>query len=94
VLDDGHRPRIVEAIEIDPQQAHPGLLQPPQARHYASITVSTGKFHEVRRIFAAAGSEVLALCRVRFGSIELGDLERAQWRAIDLRAHFRDMVPT
>ena len=40
-------------------------------RRLASITITGGAYHEVRRIFAALGSHVLGLCRVRFGDLDL-----------------------
>lgn len=84
-LDDGHRPNIVELREITPTDAHPGLERPASATHWASITLTSGRFHEVKRIFAALDSEVLALCRVAHGPVELPlDLAPGRARAIDL----------
>ena len=71
VLDDGHRPRIGELTPLARADAHPSLDVPSDAPVLASITITGGAYHEVRRIFAALGSHVLALCRVRFGELEL-----------------------
>lgn len=93
-LDDGHRPDIVELTAIAPEQCHPALRPEPDAVAHASITITGGRFHEVRRIFAALGSHVLSLCRVRFGGVTLPPtLAPAQWQPIDLRAHFRGLTP-
>lgn len=35
------------------------------------VTVQEGKFHQVKRMFAARGKEVLALRRLRFGPLEM-----------------------
>jgi 16S rRNA pseudouridine516 synthase len=83
VLDDGHRPRIQELRALDAGAAHPGLTAAPDAAVFAAITVTGGAYHEVRRIFAALGSHVLALCRVGFGRLALpADLPAGSYRAI------------
>jgi 16S rRNA pseudouridine516 synthase len=83
-LDDGHRPSLAELGVIDdPGALHPALLRPGDARIFATITLTGGAYHEVRRIFAALGSHVLALCRIRFGQLTLPtDLPPGAWRAI------------
>ncbi len=70
-LDDGHQPHVTALHEIDPASAHPGLDRPAGAMLYASITITGGAYHEVRRIFAALGSHVESLCRVSFGKLVL-----------------------
>jgi len=35
------------------------------------ITITEGKFHQIKRMFAAVGNEVTALRRVRFGGIDI-----------------------
>jgi 16S rRNA pseudouridine516 synthase len=71
VLDDGLRPHIAALAPLDRAAAHPSLEVSADAAAFASITVTGGAYHEVRRIFAALGSHVLALCRVRYGDVEL-----------------------
>lgn len=45
------------------------------------ITVTEGKFHEVRRIFCALGNKVQKLKRIQMGTIELGtELKEGSWR--------------
>jgi 16S rRNA pseudouridine516 synthase len=70
-LDDGHRPQIDDLSPLARADAHPSLALPADAAALASITITGGAYHEVRRIFAALGSHVLALCRVRFGDLDL-----------------------
>jgi 16S rRNA pseudouridine516 synthase len=80
-LEDGHRPEIVALTDLARDEAHPALLVPPEAKRLATITIVGGAYHEVRRIFVALGSHVVALCRVRFGDYELPvDLPPAGWR--------------
>ena len=46
-----------------------------------------GAYHEVRRIFAALGSHVLALCRTAFGRLALPrDLALGSHVSVDLTA--------
>ncbi len=46
------------------------------------ITVREGKYHQVRRMMASQGLFVLALERVQFGPLGLGDLPRGQVREL------------
>lgn len=50
----------------------------------AELTLTEGRYHQVRRMFAAAGYTVLALHRDRFGPLELGDLAAGTWRELPL----------
>lgn len=71
VLEDGHRPQVTLLEPLAGADAHPSLQVAPEATDLATITVVGGAYHEVRRIFAALGSHVLGLCRIRFGDHEL-----------------------
>lgn len=82
-LDDGHRPEIADLATVDEGSLHPSLLRPEDAAVYATMTIVGGAYHEVRRIFAALGSHVLALCRVRFGQLDLPpDLPAGAFRPV------------
>ena len=49
----------------------------------AEVVISEGKFHQVKRMFAAAGHEVLQLHRSAFGPLELDPaLQEGQWREL------------
>jgi 16S rRNA pseudouridine516 synthase len=50
----------------------------------AELTLTEGRYHQVRRMFASQGAEVLTLHRARFGHLELGDLAAGQWRELPL----------
>jgi 16S rRNA pseudouridine516 synthase len=43
------------------------------------LTISEGKYHQVKRMFAAVGNRVLTLHREKIGKIQL-DVEAGQWR--------------
>ena len=47
------------------------------------LTIHEGKFHQVKRMFAAVGCQVTQLHRVRFGSLTLDEsLPEGQWREL------------
>lgn len=43
------------------------------------LTITEGRFHQVKRMFAAVGNRVLSLHREQIGSLKL-DVESGQWR--------------
>jgi len=47
------------------------------------LTIVEGRYHQVRRMFAAVGNHVEALHRSRIGGLTLGDLPLGAWRAVD-----------
>ena len=60
----------------------PAELEPLDARR-ARLVLHEGRYHQVRRMFAAIGHHVQALHRERIGGLTLGDLPKGQWRALD-----------
>ena len=49
----------------------------------AEVVIAEGKFHQVKRMFAAVGHEVLELHRYAFGPLELDpELQEGQWREL------------
>jgi len=55
------------------------VLDPRRAR----LTVTEGRYHQVRRMFAAAGNHVVSLHRVRIGALALDGLADGAWRILD-----------
>lgn len=49
----------------------------------ARLTITEGRYHQVRRMFAAVGNHVVELHRSQVGGLTLGALEIGQWRALD-----------
>lgn len=49
----------------------------------ARLTLTEGRYHQVRRMFAAVGNHVVALHRSRIGGLTLEGLPSGQWRALD-----------
>ncbi|MBS0192706.1 MAG: pseudouridine synthase [Proteobacteria bacterium] len=48
----------------------------------ARLTLTEGRYHQVRRMFAACGNRVVTLHRSRVGGLGLGDLEAGCWRVL------------
>ncbi|MBO9664116.1 16S rRNA pseudouridine(516) synthase [Dokdonella sp.] len=48
----------------------------------AELSITEGRYHQVRRMFAAVGNHVLALHRVAIGGLALGHLPPGAWRAL------------
>ena len=61
----------------------PATLEFP-APAEARVTLTEGRYHQVRRMFAAVGATVLTLHRERFGDLTLTDVAPAQWRELPL----------
>jgi 16S rRNA pseudouridine516 synthase len=47
------------------------------------LTITEGRYHQVRRMFAALGNHVEALHRSRIGALTLGELAPGHWRVLD-----------
>ena len=50
----------------------------------AHLTLREGRYHQVRRMFAAVGNHVEALHRSRVGGLSLDDLPPGRWRPLQL----------
>ena len=50
---------------------------------HATLEITEGRYHQVRRMFAAVGNHVTALHRSRIGNLTLGDLKPGEYRLID-----------
>lgn len=44
------------------------------------LTITEGRYHQVKRMFAAVGNRVVGLHREKIGNIELSDLPVGEWR--------------
>lgn len=68
-------------LEGEKAPCAPAALRLLDART-AELTLTEGKYHQVRRMFAATGATVLTLHRSRFGDLTLGDLAPGTWREL------------
>ncbi len=60
----------------------PAELEVMGARN-VRLTLHEGRYHQVRRMFAAIGNHVAVLHRERIGGLALDDLPAGEWRALD-----------
>ena len=68
-------------LESEKTPLLPAELEVIGARQ-ARLTLHEGRYHQVRRMFAAVGNHVEALHRERVGGLDLGDLAEGQWRML------------
>ncbi|NKF49901.1 16S rRNA pseudouridine(516) synthase RsuA [Shewanella sp. WXL01] len=71
-----------QGIEL---KSEDGLTKPAELdiidSHNARLTIVEGKYHQVKRMFAAVGNKVVNLHREAIGPIEMDhDLEECEWR--------------
>lgn len=55
------------------------VLTPQKVR----LTLHEGRYHQVRRMFAATGNHVNTLARIRIGNLPLDGVEEGKWRLLD-----------
>lgn len=68
-------------LESEKTPLAPATLEVIDKRH-ARLTLTEGRYHQARRMFAAVGNHVDALHRSRLGGLTLGDLPVGQWRLL------------
>lgn len=68
-------------LESEQTPLLPAGLQVIDPRH-ARLTLHEGRYHQVRRMFAAVGNHVEALHRSRIGGLELAGLPAGEWRIL------------
>ena len=71
--DDPEPVRAVSAHQID--------------THTLELTLTEGKYHQVRRMVAATGNHVESLSRTRIGDLSLQGLDLGQWRWLNPDEH-------
>ena len=60
----------------------PATLRILDDRRTAELVLTEGKYHQVRRMFAATGATVLTLHRVQFGNLTLDTLAPGEFRPV------------
>ena len=69
-------------LESETDPLAPAVLEPLGERE-ARLTITEGRYHQVRRMFAAVGNHVTALHRDRIGGLALpDDLAPGDWRIL------------
>lgn len=69
-------------LESEKEPLAPADLEVLGPRH-ARLSVTEGRYHQVRRMFAATGNHVETLQRISVGGLGLGGLPPGEWRALD-----------
>ncbi|MCJ0826604.1 rRNA pseudouridine synthase [Luteimonas sp. 50] len=69
-------------LESEDTPLAPAILEVVDPRH-ARLALTEGRYHQVRRMFAAVGNHVQALHRSRIGGLGLGELAPGAWRELD-----------
>ncbi len=44
------------------------------------ITITDGRYHQVKRMLGAVGNSVESIHRIAIGELQLGDLSSGEWR--------------
>ena len=68
-------------LESEQTPLLPAELETIDPRH-VRLTLHEGRYHQVRRMFAAVGNHVEALHRSRIGGLELAGLPAGEWRIL------------
>ena len=69
-------------LESEKTPLAPADIEPLGPRR-ARITLVEGRYHQIRRMFAAVGNHVESLHRHTLGGLDLGELSPGQWRPLD-----------
>ena len=74
---------VISATEDDHHQTVLDLLDETSASSYVEIEIAEGKFHQVKRMVAACGKEVVDLERISMGPLTLDPtLQLGEWRRL------------
>jgi 16S rRNA pseudouridine516 synthase len=67
---------------VTDSELHHSEYDPVNGVNEVLLTITEGKYHQVKRMFAAVGNRVVGLHREQIGAIELGDLAPGEWRIL------------
>lgn len=75
--------KLKDGVMLDDGMTKPVILEITEEPNIAYMTLTEGRFHEVKRICLALGNKCIALERVEFASLVLDrKLERGSWRPL------------
>jgi pseudouridine synthase len=75
--------RLEKGIYLDGKKTAPAkirVLATTKGGIHIKVELFEGRKRELRRMFEAVGHNVMALKRIRFGSLTLGKLKKGHWR--------------
>lgn len=83
----GEKRKLERGVELEDGITHPVVLRAFKAgsSFNYSLTMHEGRKRQVRRMFQSLGHRVLALQRVRFGSLTLGNLKEGETRELSVK---------
>lgn len=70
-------------LQSDPKPLAPAELQTIDD-HTVHVTIHEGRYHQVRRMFAAVGNHVVSLTRVQFAQLTLEGVSEGAWRTLSV----------
>jgi 16S rRNA pseudouridine516 synthase len=68
-------------LEGETEPLEPATLEVLGPRH-ARLTLTEGRYHQARRMFAAVGNHVVTLERTALGGLALDGLPSGEWRLL------------
>lgn len=95
-IDDAQLSRLRSGVLLhdENQPLIPAALE-PTGSHELLLTITEGKYHQVKRMMAAAGNRVESLARLRVGALDLPpDLPPGEWRLLTPENQSLLMEPT
>ena len=79
-VDEAFRARLLGGVQLHDEAAPLSAASCElEGEHEMVLTVTEGKYHQVKRMVAAAGNRVEALHRSRIGGLDLPDLAPGEW---------------
>jgi 23S rRNA pseudouridine2605 synthase len=73
--------RLRRGVELDDGLTAPAGVRPVSPR-VLEVTIGEGRNRQVRRMIQAVGNEAVKLARIRFGSLDLGELPEGKARRL------------
>lgn len=83
VLEDKEMEKLQKGIKLDDGVTAPAVvrkLKKADANSWIELTIHEGRYHQVKRMMERVGHTVIKLIRVRYGSIELGNVPPGTFR--------------
>ncbi len=68
-------------LEDESEPLKPAILEILSDTH-VRLTITEGRYHQVRRMFAAVENHVEELCRISIGELRIGELEEGSFRLL------------
>lgn len=83
-IDDAQLARLLQGVVLDddPKPVRAAAAE-AVGTHTLRMTLTEGKYHQVKRMVAAMGNRCEALHRSTFGALTLGGLASGQWRWVE-----------